>query len=269
MVVQSINGRPVDKVIDDGVPKSLKEPDSEAGSYALRVALAGTHVSRRTVVACNARGCKTFGMGPVSNLVSWPLSAGANSTAASVTSASRTVSATRRQFANSTPRSTILKDAKGLILDLRNTPSGGDTDVAEPILGRFMERAVGYQRVFEPGSNRRFPQDSWVKDVDSREPVVKQPLVVLVDHWTGSMGEGMTIGFDAAKRATVVGTKMAGLLAARASSRCRTPACRCIFLSSASITSTARRAKTGSRQFGSIPPTRPAPTPNSPPASLN
>ena len=41
---------------------------------------------------------------------------------------------------------------------------------------------------------------------------MKQPLVVLVDHWTGSMGEGLAIGLDAAKRATIVGTKMAGLL---------------------------------------------------------
>jgi hypothetical protein len=26
-----------------------------------------------------------------------------------------------------------------------------------------------------------------------------------VDHWTGSMGEGMAIGMDALRRATVVG----------------------------------------------------------------
>ena len=41
---------------------------------------------------------------------------------------------------------------------------------------------------------------------------MKQPLVVLVDHWTGSMGEGLAVGFDAVAHATVVGTKMAGLL---------------------------------------------------------
>jgi carboxyl-terminal processing protease len=41
------------------------------------------------------------------------------------------------------------------------------------------------------------------------------PVVVLVDHWTGSMGEGLAIGFDAAvERATIVGTPMAGLLGA-------------------------------------------------------
>jgi carboxyl-terminal processing protease len=34
---------------------------------------------------------------------------------------------------------------------------------------------------------------------------------VLVDHWTGSMGEGMAIGLDGMGRATVAGTRMAGL----------------------------------------------------------
>ncbi|MCR5863614.1 S41 family peptidase [Flavobacterium sp. J372] len=39
-------------------------------------------------------------------------------------------------------------------------------------------------------------------------------LVVMAGHWTGSMGEGMVIGFDAMRRAKITGTKMAGLLGA-------------------------------------------------------
>jgi carboxyl-terminal processing protease len=35
--------------------------------------------------------------------------------------------------------------------------------------------------------------------------------VVLVGRWTGSMGEGLAIGFDGLGRATVVGTEMAQL----------------------------------------------------------
>lgn len=37
------------------------------------------------------------------------------------------------------------------------------------------------------------------------------PLVVLVGRWTGSMGEGLAVGFDALSRATVAGTEMAQL----------------------------------------------------------
>jgi carboxyl-terminal processing protease len=36
-------------------------------------------------------------------------------------------------------------------------------------------------------------------------------MVVLVNRWTGSMGEGMAIGLDGMHRAVVVGTRMAGL----------------------------------------------------------
>ncbi len=212
LTVQSINGRPIDEIIDEGVPQSMAMPDPEAGAYALRVALAGTHVSRRTIVACAATGCRTYAMGPASTprssaLVTWrKLSSdiGLILIENSLGDKSTVVQFDRALDA--------LKDMKGLVLDLRNTPSGGDTNVAEPILGRFLDNAIGYQRVFEPGSGHRFPQDSWVKDVDARAPTVKQPLVALVDHWTGSMGEGLAIGLDGTKRATIVGTRMAGLL---------------------------------------------------------
>ena len=39
----------------------------------------------------------------------------------------------------------------------------------------------------------------------------ERPVVILVNHWTGSMGEGIAIGFDALARAAITGTRMAGL----------------------------------------------------------
>jgi carboxyl-terminal processing protease len=47
-----------------------------------------------------------------------------------------------------------------------------------------------------------------------RKKTFQGKLIVLVGHWTGSMGEGMAIGFDSFKKPLVVGTKMAGLLGA-------------------------------------------------------
>jgi hypothetical protein len=38
-----------------------------------------------------------------------------------------------------------------------------------------------------------------------------KPVVLLVDHWTGSVSEGIVVGFDAFKRVTTIGTKMAAL----------------------------------------------------------
>ena len=101
------------------------------------------------------------------------------------------------------------RGSDGLILDLRNTPGGGNTGVAEPILGRFITRVEGYQQVV-PRKGR-----AYVRTVAPRGPwTYNASLVVLVGRWTGSMGEGMAIGLDGMHRAVVVGTRMAGLAGA-------------------------------------------------------
>jgi carboxyl-terminal processing protease len=99
-----------------------------------------------------------------------------------------------------------LKTTRGLIIDLRATQSGGNTSVAEPIMGRLIERAEKYQK----GAPIR--GDSWTREVAPRGPwTYKSPIVVLVGRWTASMGEGIAIGLDGMRRATIVGTRMAGL----------------------------------------------------------
>ena len=56
---------------------------------------------------------------------------------------------------------------------------------------------------------------SWLELVSPRGDVVySRPVAVLVSRWTGSMGEGLAIGFDATGAGTVVGTRMAGLVGA-------------------------------------------------------
>jgi C-terminal processing protease CtpA/Prc len=40
------------------------------------------------------------------------------------------------------------------------------------------------------------------------------PVVAVVDHWTGSMGEGVAVGLDAMQRAVAIGTPMAHLAGA-------------------------------------------------------
>lgn len=102
-----------------------------------------------------------------------------------------------------------LRDTDGLILDLRDTAAGGDTSVAEPILGRLLRARRPYQRIV-PRSGT-----PWLRQVSPRGPwTYEQPVAVLVGRWTGSMGEGMAIGLDGLGRATVIGGPMAGLLGA-------------------------------------------------------
>lgn len=99
-----------------------------------------------------------------------------------------------------------LRDTTALFLDLRNTPGGGNTGIAEPILGRFIDRRQPYQRI-EPLDGK-----PWLREVAPRGPwQYTRPLTVLVSRWTGSMGEGMAIGLDAMQRARICGSRMAGL----------------------------------------------------------
>ena len=94
-----------------------------------------------------------------------------------------------------------MMDTEALILDLRNTPNGGNTDVAEPILGRFITEEQGYQ-ICENQTDR------YTRTVSPRKTPYTKPVYVLVGRWTGSMGEGMAIGLDGMKRATIAGTEM-------------------------------------------------------------
>lgn len=99
-----------------------------------------------------------------------------------------------------------LRDTSELFLDLRNTEGGGNTDVAEPILGRLIDRQKPYQRI-EPMRG-----GVWLRRVAPRGPwQYTRPVTVLVSRWTGSMGEGMAIGLDAMQRARICGSRMAGL----------------------------------------------------------
>lgn len=106
---------------------------------------------------------------------------------------------------------TMLK-TKAMIIDLRETPSGGNTSVARAILGRFITKDHFYQNHELPGEELETGiKRSWVEIVSPRGIAYTHPLVILADHWTGSIAEGITIAFDGMKRATVIGTQMARL----------------------------------------------------------
>lgn len=106
---------------------------------------------------------------------------------------------------------------KGLIIDLRNTPSGGNSYVARGIMSRFIDKDLPYQKhqIFDQSwDNQPVVKRSWIEYVSPRGNQYKKPVVVLVGKWTGSMGEGLAIGFEGIKRAEIVGTKMERLAGA-------------------------------------------------------
>ncbi len=108
-----------------------------------------------------------------------------------------------------------LREARGLVLDLRDVPSGGDSSVALGILGRFVSKMEPYQRHRIPHFGQADVERNWIELVAPRGSFrYAAPVAVLVNHWTGSMGEGMAIGLDAMGGAIVLGTPMAHLAGA-------------------------------------------------------
>lgn len=107
-----------------------------------------------------------------------------------------------------------LMETEGLIIDLRNTVDGGNSYVARGIMGRFINESKPYQKHLflekskdNPGLNPVIAR-SWVEYVEPRGETYNQPVYVLVGRWTGSMGEGLAIGFEGMERGKVVGSKM-------------------------------------------------------------
>lgn len=102
-----------------------------------------------------------------------------------------------------------------IVLDLADTPGGGNTVVARAVMGWFVDAPAAYQIHRLPAEERRtgVPRQ-WIEQVlprpGKRHP---GPVSVRVGRWTGSMGEGLAVGLDALG-AEVTGGPMAGLLGA-------------------------------------------------------
>lgn len=99
-----------------------------------------------------------------------------------------------------------------VVIDLTDTASGGNSSVARAMLSWFVREPRNYQmhelsaEERETGIARR-----WIEQVLPRPGKYHATLpVVRVGRWTGSMGEGIAIGF-AALGARVEGTRMAQL----------------------------------------------------------
>ena len=222
MQILSINGTAVDEAVSRRLGKSLRSRDREAKDWALRILLAGRHNEKRSVEVMSNGERKVLALD--------------NDSASESSAATPTrLLLEFRQIENNLGYIRInnslgetelikqfdltlvrLRNTRGLILDLRDTPSGGNTTVARGLIGRFIRRDMPYQKHTIPAEERQYgTKRSWIELVSPRgEFAYSAPIVVLVNHWTGSMGEGIAVGMDGMKRATVVGTEMARLAGA-------------------------------------------------------
>jgi C-terminal processing protease CtpA/Prc len=77
-------------------------------------------------------------------------------------------------------------------------------------MGRFIDEPRPYQRhlITEQYDENPIVERSWIEYVTPRKAQYKYPVVILVGRWTGSMGEGLAIGFEGMERAEILGTEM-------------------------------------------------------------
>jgi C-terminal processing protease CtpA/Prc len=215
MQVTAVNNVPVDEAMLPFIGKAQRSIDVEAKNFALRLLLAGNHIAARKVSAKYNKDVVDF----------YPDKDGLqleNFQYKAKVESKKMQNIGYIRINNFLFDNSLIKDfdsalnslmsTQALIIDLRETPSGGNTTVARAILSRFITKEQFYQKhelyaeEKETGIKR-----SWEEIVSPRGVTYTKPLVVLANHWTGSISEGITIAFDGLKRATVVGTQLARL----------------------------------------------------------
>jgi C-terminal processing protease CtpA/Prc len=218
MEVVAVNDVPVEDAIRPLLPKSSKFVDTESKNFALRLLLAGNHVTKRKFTLRYKGVLKDY----------YPDQNGMhleNIHHATLVE-SRLIGTTGYIIINdclynddlivafdSTMQT--MMNTSSLILDFRNTPSGGNTSVAKAIIGWFINKEHFYQKhEYYADEKNTGIKRSWEEIVSPRNgKYYSKALVILCNHWTGSVGEGIVIGFDALNRpfTKIIGMQMAQL----------------------------------------------------------
>lgn len=212
MEIVALNDVPVGDAIQLFLAHTVND---ESKSFALRLLLAGNHIAKRKITLRTSSGIVNFFPdqdGMMLEHIDYPemVEAKAFGTIGYIKINNFLYDNALIPKFDSVLNSQLQK--KAIIIDLRETPSGGNTAVARAILGRFISKEHFYQKhelyaeEKETGIKR-----SWQEIVSPRGITYSRPLVIIADHWTGSISEGITIAFDGMKRATIIGTQLARL----------------------------------------------------------
>ncbi len=208
--VLAIEGMAAASVVRDLVPRCLTRRDAKAEAYAVNAAVAGRRGQpRRFDVRRGAAPPREVQIAlkrhDAPDVESRVLEDGLGYIALRSFADDKVVAAFDAALAE-------LRGAQGLVIDVRGN-GGGDTAVARPIMGRFIHATAPYARMRRREGAGLGPY--WTEVVEPRGPFTfDAPVVVLVDHWSGSMAEGFPMGMHGLGRAIIVGTPMMGLGAA-------------------------------------------------------
>lgn len=211
MQIVKVNGSDVAESLKKFYPKYTDAPDASMKRFALDMLFAGTHDRQMELTVLSDGKRLVFKPVPVVTRVSLLETQILNPSTALISI--RNSLGNNDLIAEFDKTLDTFLDYKNLVIDLTDTPGGGNSTVARAIMGRFVSEMKPYQ-VHEFDEKSFGTKRHFVEYVSPRGKTFKGNVYILVGHWTGSMGEGMAIGFDGMDRATVIGTKMAGLIGA-------------------------------------------------------
>lgn len=210
MVVQSVNDVPVADKMKDYLPQYTTKYTPAMHQYALNMVMTGTHqIKRKITVSTGASTMDYYPDAFADNYDTGLLTIKWLDPQTGYIKLNNSIGNTAiiPQFDSAID---AMLNAKNVVIDLSETPSGGNSTVARAIMGRFVTTPMPYQlHAFDEtpyNTGRR-----WLEYASPRGKTFKGKVYLLVGHWTGSMAEGVTIGFDGMHRATVIGTEMAHL----------------------------------------------------------
>jgi C-terminal processing protease CtpA/Prc len=210
----AIGGVPVGKAVSDFWAALGLEVTAERADYAARVLAAGRRDRSRdlTILHDGAERRVTLpSLYAAAQVDRPPLSVDRDARGRTVIRLNNSLGDQATIAAFDTAMAALPADAP-VVIDLTDTPSGGNSSVARAMMSWFVDRPRSYQLHQLPGEERETGiQRQWIEQVLPRRGKhhVTMPLI-RVGRWTGSMGEGIAIGF-ASFGAPVVGSTMAQL----------------------------------------------------------
>jgi C-terminal processing protease CtpA/Prc len=219
-VLIALDGIPAEKVVSALEPRHLLRGDPLARDWALNVAVAGRHLQKTRTLALETSSGQRMVEFNADDTGEQP----------GLLESRRIGNVGYVRIHNSLGDDALVSafdkvvgefaGVAGLVLDLRDTPSGGTSSVARGIMGHLVATPSPYQRheYVAEGRETGVPR-VWVEYVTPRSPRLDAPMVILVGAWTGSMGEGIAIGLNSARGAPVIGRRMAQLLGALGETR--------------------------------------------------
>jgi len=218
MEVVSVNDIPVQIAMEPFMSNSVSASDNEAKGYALRLLLAGNHIQPRKIALKYNEITKDY-YPDKSGFLTEHIKYNAKIETKLINGIGyikiNDCLYNNELITEFDSVMQVFRNTISLILDFRETPGGGNTSVAKAILGWFIDKDHFYQKhEYYAEEKSTGIKRSWVEIVSSRgDKYYSKPIAILCNHWTGSIAEGIVIGFDALKRpdTKIIGTEMARL----------------------------------------------------------